>query len=422
MRPKIKKVGRIKAAILEWLGVPIGLTDAAFWSNFSTREAGQDVSESSILKLSAAWSCVRLISETIATLPICLYERGASGRRPAKEHPVYGIIHSRPNADTTAAVFWEAIIASMLLRGNGFAERKFIGSTQIGLDFLYPGRMNIVRDVSGNRQYRYTDKNGKQRIIPSNRIFRIPGFTLDGDWGLSAIEYGAAVFGSGLAASAAANKTFENGLMPTVAFKLDHVIKKEQREDFRASVTAISGALNAGKSPCLEGGMDAISIGINPKDAQLLESRAFSVEEICRWFRVPPYMVGHSEKSTSWGTGIEQQMIGFLTFTLRPWLTRIEQAINKDLLSPVEQKRFYAEFNFEGLLRADSQSRAEYYAKMTANGMMTRDEVRDKENFAAKGGNADVLTVQSAMVPLDMVGQFKSGPEPAKETGDEITK
>jgi HK97 family phage portal protein len=151
--------------------------------------------------------------------------------------------------------------------------------------------------------------------------------------------------------------------------------------------------------------MDAKTIGINPKDAQLLESRAFSVEEICRWFRVPPHMVGHSEKSTSWGSGIEQQMIGFLTFTLRPWLTRIEQAINKDLLSPVEQMRMYAEFSIEGLLRADSAGRSAYLSTMVNNGLMTRDEGRSKENLPPKGGNADVLTVQTALIPIDQLGQ-----------------
>lgn len=150
--------------------------------------------------------------------------------------------------------------------------------------------------------------------------------------------------------------------------------------------------------------MDTGTIGINPDEAQLLESRGFSVEEICRWFRVPPFMVGHSEKSTSWGTGIEQQMIGFLTFTLMPWLRRIEQAIHKDLIAPNEQPRYYAEFAVEGLLRGDSAARAAFYSQMVNNGIFTRDDCREKENLERVGGNADVLTVQSAMVPLDDIG------------------
>ena len=410
MKTKSKKPGRIKAAVLNWLGVPVGLTDDAFWSSFGTTAAGQQVNERSVLQLSAVWACARIIAETISTLPLGLFERAGEGRRSASTHPIYTLVHSRPNAGSSAAVFWEAMIVSMLLRGNAFAEKRMIGGRLVSLEFLAPGRLSIGKDSKGNRRYRYTEKDGTQREILEAQIFRIPGFTIDGDWGLSVIEYGASVFGSALASNNAANSTFEKGLAPTVAFTMQQVLKKDQREEFRANLRAISGALNAGESPLLEGGMDAKTIGINPKDAQLLESRAFSVEEICRWFRVPPFMVGHSEKSTSWGTGIEQQMIGFLTFTLRPWLTRIEQAINKDLLSPVEQQRYYAEFSIEGLLRADSAGRASYLSTMVNNGLMTRDEGRAKENLPLKGGNADVLTVQTALIPIDQLGQPQGNP------------
>lgn len=411
MSKQPKKPGRIKAAVLGWLGVPVSLTDEAFWSAFGTSEAGQQVNERTVLQLSTVWACARIISETIATLPLGIYERTPQGRRSASGHPLHFLLHDQPNADTTAAVFWEAMIASMLLRGNALAERLLIGNRLVGLRFLAPSRLAITRAMNGQRRYLYTEADGKQREIPAERIFRIPGFTIDGDWGLSVIEYGAKVFGSALAASTAANGTFESGLSQTVAFKFPHLLKKEQREEFRETFKEIAGAVNAGKPALLEGGMEAQTIGINPKDAQLLESRAFSVEEICRWFRVPPFMVGHSEKSTSWGTGIEQQMIGFLTFTLRPWLTRIEQAIRKDLLSPAERLRFYAEFSIEGLLRADSSGRANYLSTMVNNGLMTRDEGRAKENLPPKGGNADVLTVQTAMTPIDQLGQAQGAPD-----------
>ncbi|EPO7918064.1 phage portal protein [Pseudomonas aeruginosa] len=409
MKPKMKKPSRLKAAVLGWLGVPVGLTDENFWNQFGTNVAGQAVNECSVLKLSAVWACARLIAETISTLPLGLYEKTARGRIALTDHPLYSIIHSRPNPDSTAVVFWEAMIVSMLLRGNGFAEKNYIGKRMVSMDFLAPGRLSITRAANGNRKYRYTEKDGTQREIPAKNIFRIPGFTIDGDWGLSAIEYGSQVFGSALAAGNAANSTFEKGLAPTVAFTMQRVLNKEQRTEFRESLAEVSGAINAGKSPLLEGGMDAKTIGINPKDAQLLESRAFSVEEICRWFRVPPFMVGQSEKSSSWGTGIEQQMIGFLTFTLRPWLTRIEQAINKDLLSLADQMTTYAEFSVEGLLRADSKGRAEYLASMVNNGLMTRDEGRAKDNLPLMGGNADVLTVQTALIPLDQLGKAPAG-------------
>lgn len=401
----LKKPGRIKAALLDWLGVPIDLMNADFWHYFGNQNvAGQVVNQNTVLQLSAVWACVRLIAETISTLPLQIYERTSDGRRVAKDHVAYGLIHSQPNLDSTSAVFWEAMIVSMLMGGNGFAEMKFIGPRLVALYYLDTKRLTIDK-YQGKRRYRYKNEDGTQREIPEAKIFRIPGFTLDGDWGVSAISYGAQVFGSALAAANAANSTFEKGMMSTVAFSVDGKLNPAARDDLRDMVRRITGALNAGESPVLENGMKASALGINPIDAQLLESRQFSVEDICRWFRVPPYMVGHTSGASNWGTGIEQQMIGFLTFVLRPWLIRIEQYISMKLIPLVDREKFYAEFNVEGLLRADSKTRAEVNAANVNNGLRTRDEVRAQENDPPMGGNAGVLTVQSAMVPLDKLGE-----------------
>lgn len=394
--------GRIKAALLSWLGVDYRTLD-----NFvpaGTDTAGQSITPNSVLTLSAAWACTRLISESIGTLPLQLYERTSSGRRVAKEHPLYRIIHSSPNADSTASTYWEAKSAALLNQGNGLSEKQFINGRLVGLRFLAPNRLTRQRGSDGFYRFWYTEENGSRRELPNSRIFHVPGFSLDGRWGVSTISYGAMVFGSALAASRAANSTFDNGLQPSVFFKLERMLKKEQRTEFRENLVEIRGAINAGKSPLLEGGMSAEAIGINPKDAQLLESRSFSVEEVCRWYLVDPSMVGHGGKDSNWGTGLEQKMLRFITFTLRPWLTRIEQSINKNLLSPSDQTRYYAEFSIEGLLRGDAAARSALYSVMVNNGIWSRDEVREKENMAARGGNADVLTVQSAMVPLDMIG------------------
>ncbi|WP_348826649.1 phage portal protein [Halomonas sp. RT37] len=411
MKTQVKKPGRVRAALLNWLGAPIGLKDDAFWSAWasSANTAGQQVNENTVMSLSAAWACTRLVSEAVATLPLHLYERTPDGRRRAVDHPLYSILNRSPNADSTSATYWEANTAAILLRGNGFSEKQLFNGRMVGLKFLAPHRLGSRKKANGDIQILYTEENGQQREILERNLFHIPGFSLDGKWGLSTIQYGAAVFGSALAASNAANGTFERGLAPTVAFTMEHVLKKEQREEFRENLKDVSGALNAGKSPLLEGGMKAETIGIKPSDAQLLESRSFSVEEVCRWFRVDPSMVGHGNKDSNWGTGLEQKLIGFLTFTLRPWLTRIEQAINKHLLSPQDQRRFYAEFSIEGLLRADSQARSQFYSVMVNNGIMTRDEVRQLENLPTMSGNADVLTVQTAMAPLDSLGQATDG-------------
>lgn len=354
------------------------------------------------LRVSTVWACVRLIAETIATLPLAIYRRDANGGRSVdRGNTLNDIVSSSPNASMTAVNFWEAVIASLLFRGNAYVEIHRQGGRIVALDMLQPDAM---RWDEKEKRWDYAARSGV-RHLARNQVMHIAAFSLDGVNGLSPIRYGATVIGGALDADTAARGTFNRGLMPTVAFTVNRKLNKEQRETFREYVDDLSGAMNAGKSPVLEEGVDAKTIGIDPADAQLLESRSWSVEEICRFYRVPPWMVGHTEKSTSWGTGIEQQMIGFLTFTLAPWLERIEQAINKNLLTIVERQTLYAEFAIEGLLRADSAARAEFYAKMTTNGIYTRDDCRVRENLPRRGGNADALTVQLNMTTLDSIGQ-----------------
>ena len=396
----VRALGRIRAAIDGWVR-SFTLRDADLYSGLPDSETGVVVTAKTAMQLDAVWSCVRLISETIATLPLSMFERTSAGKRVASQHTLHFVIHDQPNIDSTASVFWEAMIAAMLLRGAGRAEMLYVGPRLVGLAFLDPDRLICSRDSSGRKIYSYPRANGEMREIPASRIWTIPGFTLDGINGVSVVAYGAKVFGAAIAAEKAAAKTFKNGLLQTIYYKIDSFLKPEQRETFKRN---LAGTIERGEAPLLEGGTSAGALGINPSDAQLLESRAFSVESICRWFRVPPWMVGHTEKSTSWGTGIEQQMIGFLTFTLGPWLRRIEQAISKDLLTPSERTRYYPKFAVEGLLRADSAGRAAFYAAMVNNGILTRDEVRELEDRAPMGGNAAVLTVQSAMTTLDAIG------------------
>lgn len=398
----MQKPSRLKAVWAAVFNEPvsIGSSDAPRILGYVDAN-GVIVSNDSAMKLSAVWACVRLISETISTMPLGIYERVGTGKRYAPNHPLNSILRDVPNPDSVASVFFESLVAAMLLRGNGRAEKLMLGDRVVGLEFLHPDRLSKRLLPNGTYEWRYTDKFGRQRLIPANRIMSIPGFSLDGEEGVSVIQYGSSVFGTALAGESAANKTFRNGLLQNVYYTIEKFLKPSQRDEFQKN---ISNQLIEGNSPLLEGGIDAKSLNIKPVDAQLLESRGYSVEEICRWFRVPPWMIGHTEKSTSWGTGIEQQMIGFLTFTLAPWLKRIEQYINKELLTPAERVRYYSKFNVEGLLRADSAGRASFYGAMVNNGVMTRDEVRELEDMSPMGGNAGVLTVQSAMVPLDDLG------------------
>lgn len=402
----LKPVGRFKRYAAKALGIDLSLTSSEGWAFSKINSAGQLVNESTVLSLSAAWACTKLISESIGTLPLHIYERGkdSEGRRIATDHDLYRIMHNSPNKYSTASTYWEASTAGQLLRGNSYSRIYRMGKRIVALEYL-----PIIKEVKDSNGIivgiEYKNEAGKLEQIPLKDVFHVPAFSLDGKKGVSAIQAGAAVFGSALASNNAANNTFQNGLSPTVSFSIDRVLNPNQREQFRESLQAIAGAINAGKSPLLEGGMKAEPLGIPPKDAQLLESRAFSVEEVCRWFGVDPSMVGSGGKDSNWGTGLEQKMIGYLTFTLTPILTRIEQRINKVLLSPEDQVKYYAEFTIEGLLRGDTKTRAEFYKIMVNNGLLTRDEVRVLENRSAKGGNADKLTVHGANITLDNLDQ-----------------
>lgn len=405
VQPSQRRPGRIRAALGALLGQSASISDAqgsaaVFGVDL---DSGTVVSPRTMLQISAVWACVRLIAETIATLPLSIYERDGKGKRIAPLHPLHGVLHDVPNPDATAAVFWEAMVSAMLLRGAGRAEKLIFNGRLVGLTFLNPDRLAPHRrQGSVVQSWRYTDETGLPRIIPAERVWTIPGFSLDGKNGVSVVQYGASVFGQAITADKAAGRAFNNGALQNLYYTVKEWLKQEQRDGFRDN---IGQQLRQGKSPLLEGGIEAKTLGINPKDAQLLESRGWSVEEICRWFRVPPWMVGHTEKTTSWGSGIEQQMIAFLVFTLGPWLRRIEQAILKDLLTPAERLRYYPKFAVEGLLRADSAARAAFYGVMVDKGILTRDEVRELEDREPMGGNAAVLTVQSAMTTLDAIGQ-----------------
>jgi len=374
-------------------------------------DTGATVTAKTVMQLDAAWACVRLISQAIATLPLSMFERTSNGKRLAPQHALHFVIHDQPNADSTAAVFWEAMVASMLLRGAGRAEKLYVGPNLVGLAFLSPDKLVINRDANGRKVHLYPRADGSMREIPANRIWTIPGFTLDGTNGVSVIAYGAKVFGGAIAAEQAAARTFKNGLLQTIYYKVSNWLRPEQRAEFKKN---LAGSIERGEMPLLEGGTEAGSLGINPADAQLLESRAYGVETICRWFGVDPTLVGHGDKASNWGTGLEQKLIGFLTFTLGPLLRRIEQAISKDLLTPAERQRFYPKFAVEGLLRADSAGRAAFYVAMRNNGILTADEIRELEDREPMGGNAGVLIVQGAMTTLDSIGGETSDAQQAR--------
>lgn len=360
------------------------------------------------LQLGAVWACVRLISETIGTLPIGVYFKNAKGdREDYSEHGLYTLLHDSPNADMSAAEFWEAIVASLCLWGNGYAEKIYnVTGDLIALNFLRPDWMSAARNANGVRIYTYNDPHTGSRIYTEDHLFHVRGFGVGHDLGLSPIGVARLSIAASFSADTAARSSLERGVRGSGFLVVPGKPTETQRKGLReAYLEPITGPSASAAGAVLEQGMDWKPIvGIPSTDLQMLETRAFNVEEICRWFRVPPFMIGHSEKSTSWGTGLEQQTIGFLTYALRPYLTRIEQAIKKQLLKPAERANVYAEVNLDGLLRADSAGRAALYASASQNGWMSRNEIRAKENLPPDP-DGDKLTVQSNLVPLSKLGE-----------------
>lgn len=381
-----------------------GLTDQAMVQQAFGGDptyAGKSVSVDTAMQLDTVWACVRLISETVATLPLFLYRKGPRDSRVvAVDHPLYDILHDSPHADFTAVEFWEGVTASLCLWGNAYAEKQYIGSRLVGLEPMRADMVGVERAPNGERRYIYSDAKGGRRILSEDQVFHIRGFGSGGDVGLSPIAMARQSLGTAMAADEAAAKMFSNGVRPSLALKMDQVLKDDQRKQIRDNIVApLAGSKNAGGVFVLEAGMTPIPLTMNSVDAEMLATRTFHVETICRWFRVPPFMVGHTQKSTSWGTGLEQQQIGFLTFALAPYLKRIEQAINRSLIPATERKRVYAEFETDGLLRADSKTRTDNIVQLVNNGLLTRNEGRGILNWPAMPG-ADELTVQAQNVPL----------------------
>jgi HK97 family phage portal protein len=373
---------------------------------------GRPVTPDTALRLATVWACVRLLSESIGTLPLGLYFKAKDGsRQTATDNPLYGLLHDSPNADQSAVEFWESVVACLTLWGNFYAEKMMMGGRIVALNLIRPDAVTVYRDAYGARRYRWSAVNASFDK-GEDEVFHVRGFGVGLDAGLSPIGYARSTLGAAMAADHSAASAFQNGTRPSGFVRYTKgTLTADQRTMVRTQLLdPLTGPGNTARAGILEAGFEwqDVTGGLPPGDLQLLETRGFHVEEICRWFRVPPFMVGHTEKTTSWGTGLEQQMIGFLTFSLRPYLSRIEQAVKKQLIPVADRASIYAEFSLEGLMRADSAGRAALYASAANNGWMTRDEIRGLENLPRLPGG-DQLTVQSALVPLDKLGLTPPG-------------
>lgn len=360
----------------------------------------------SAIGLSATWACVQLIAGTIASLPLMVYRTDSKGiRTVARDHPLYFVLHDSPNYDQTAVDFWEIMAASVELYGNAYAviERRSSDNAINGLAPVRPDLMKVRRDSNGDLRYEWSE-NGQTTVKAGEQVLHIRGSLGDAISGASTLSICRSVFDDAISAESAAGAMFSNGVSASgiLSTPSDVRLSPEQRADLELRLQERhQGAVRSGRPMLLDGGLTWSALSIDPQDAQMLETRKFSGEQICRIFGVPPAMVGFGDKASNWGTGKETDVLGFQKFTLRKRLKRIEQALTKQLVPLAERRSqgIVIEFNFEGLLRGDTASRYEAYEKAIRMGIATRNECRALENLPPIEGG-DVVTVQMQDIPL----------------------
>lgn len=402
-------------------------TGSAYSFFFGGSAAGKRVNERSAMQMTAVYSCVRILAEAVAGLPLHLYRyKEDGGKEKALDHPLYLLLHDEPNPEMSSFVFRETLMTHLLLWGNAYAQIIRNGRGEVmALYPLMPDRMAVDRDDKGQLYYEYTtsaddapiSKGSIVRLKPSD-VLHIPGLGFDGLVGYSPIAMAKNAIGLAIATEEYGSKFFANGAQPSGVLEHPGTIKDPQR--VRDSwMSQFGGSANSNKIAVLEEGLKYTPISISPEQAQFLETRKFQINEIARIFRVPPHMVGDLEKSSF--SNIEQQSLEFVKYTLEPWLVRWEQSIQRTLFSADEKKRYFVRFNVEGLLRGDYASRMNGYAVGRQNGWMNANDIRELENLdripAEEGG--DLYLINGNMTKLKDAGIFAASGAGKEEGTDE---
>ncbi|NLI70629.1 MAG: phage portal protein [Firmicutes bacterium] len=392
---------------------------------FGATSAGKAVNEYTAMQMTAVYSCVRILSETLAGLPLHVYRYNDSGgKEKYLNHPLYKLIHDEPNPEMTSFAFRETLMSHLLLWGNAYAQiiRNARGEV-IALYPLMPNKMTVDRDSKGRLFYLYSRSSedvptlgsDSQIYLAPSDVLHIPGLGFDGLIGYSPIAMAKNAVGLAIATEEYGAKFFANGAAPGGVLEHPGTIKDPQKvkESWNA---AYQGSQNSHRVAVLEEGMKYQPIGISPEQAQFLETRKFQINEIARIFRVPPHMLADLEKSSF--SNIEQQSLEFVKYTLDPWVVRWEQSMCRSLLSESEKPIVFIKFNVDGLLRGDYASRMNGYATARQNGWMSANDIRELENLnripAELGG--DLYLVNGAMTKLQDAGAF------SKQTGSTANK
>jgi HK97 family phage portal protein len=377
--------------------------------------SGAVVNAATAMGVPVVFACVRLLAETIASLPLLVYRRMEGGGKDRdSDHPLYEMLHSLPNPEMTSLELRENMVGHLCLWGNAYCEIETDARGRVvALWPLRPDSVTIARQ-GGRRWYRVLLPDGTTAALPDERVWHVRGFGTERDTGMSVIRHARETLGLALAAQEYGARFYANDSRPGGVLRMPGKLTSDGAKRLKQSWEAAhSGLSHAHRVAVLEEGLEWQAIGLAPEDAQFLETRRFQIGEIARWFRVPPHLVGDVERSTSWGTGIEQQSIGFVVYSLRPWLVRIEQSVHRDLFRRDERATWFAEFLVDGLLRGDALSRNRALAVQRQNGIINADEWREIENRnPLPDGQGKLYLVNQAMGSPE---EAASGEAPEKE-------
>ena len=389
--------------------------------------AGKNVNERSAMQMTAVYSCVRILAEAVAGLPLHLYRyKEDGGKEKALDFNLYHLLHDEPNKEMSSFIFRETLMTHLLLWGNAYAQIIRNGKGEVvALYPLMPNKMKVDRDENGELYYTYTRSTeealtmeGSTVYLTPRDVLHTPGLGFDGLVGYSPIAMAKNAIGLAIATEEYGAKFFANGAAPSGVLEHPGTIKDPARlrENWNST---FGGSANSGKVAVLEEGMKYTPISISPEQAQFLETRKFQIDEIARIFRVPPHMVGDLEKSSF--SNIEQQSLEFVKYTLDPWVVRWEQSLARSLLTEDEKKIYFFKFNLEGLLRGDYASRMSGYATARQNGWMSANDIRELENMdkipAEEGG--ELYLINGNMLPLNKAGAYANKSK-EEETDEEV--
>ncbi|MGF3643274.1 phage portal protein [Morganella morganii] len=366
--------------------------------------SGRRVSPQLAMQLTAVFSCVRVLAESVGMLPCSLYEQLDRGNRRAVRERLNKLLSTKPNNYMTPQEFWELLIACLCLRGNFYAYKvKALGEV-VELLPLDPSSVTPKLNSKWEPEYQVTFPDGKRDTLTQDDIWHVRIFTLDGLTGLSPIAYAKQAVGLGLATEEHGSRLFGNGAVTSGVLQTDQYLKDDAYERLKIDFeNRHQGLANAHKPMILEMGLKWQQISMTSEDAQFLETRKFQLEEICRIFRVPLHMIQNTDRATF--NNIENLGIGFINYSLVPYLTRIEQRINVGLVKPSKQGVFYAKFNTGALLRGDMKSRFDAYATGINWGIYSPNECRELEELNPRDGGDIWLT------PMNMTTKPESTPE-----------